>query len=285
MEQSVLNLNLQLTVLDTPFAVNRMARVPQRTGAPLHAHSHMELYYNTEGTSVLKLFDNRQITVDKEHWVLIGQNIRHEEIVYGRCSGYCLEIETDPAGLALLKGLQSAGYLTGREPRQMGAILLRIWQEQTERPPGYSQCCSYLMSLLLLSLFRWCDTGLPKFSGQEDKDRIRTVIDSFFGRVFQSETEEMTPERLAGQLHVSTRHLRRLLQKYYGMSFQQLLLSTRLRFTEDLLLHTGKSVSEICEMCNLSETYLIRNFKEKYGMTPAQYRRQMRNEAQKSNNT
>ncbi|MGM9680461.1 MAG: AraC family transcriptional regulator, partial [Eubacteriales bacterium] len=256
-----------------PVAVNPIVRVPRRSGMPRHAHTYVELYYNTDGTSVIKLDYNRRISVDKDQWVLIGQNVCHEEIVYGRCSGYLLGIETDPAGLALLTGLQSAGCLTGREPRQMGAILTQVWQEQTERSPGYAQCCGHLLSLLLLSLFRWCNAGWTGMPGKEEPERVRAAIDGFFGRVYRCETVELTPEYLAEQLHVSTRHLNRLLQKYYGMNFQQLLLSNRMQFAEYLLSQSEKSVSEICEMCGLSETYLIRCFKEHYGMTPAQYRR------------
>ncbi len=278
MEPRMLNLNQKLTVLNTPIAVNKLRFLSQRESTPNHIHSYIELYCNTEGTSVLKLNFNKQLSVDKDQWVLLSRNLVHEEVVYGRCAGFSLGIETDPRGAALLSGLDKNGYCTGFGERT-GALLNEIVKEYTEHPLGYAEYGGHLLSMLLLELCRCCgsktvdDINEPK----PDPDNIYLIIDSFFNRIFQvefqRESEKMTIEYLAEQLHMSTRHVSRILQKHYGMTFQHMLLATRMRFTEYLLLRTDRSISEICELCELSEPYLIRSFKESYGMTPAQYRR------------
>lgn len=231
---------------------------------------------------MLKMDFNKQVSVDKNQWVLLRRNLVHEEVVYGRCAGFSLGIETDPQGAALLLGKNSQGYCTGFDNQQIGWLLRQIANEHTQHPIGYAEYSNHLLSLLLLNLCRRYDGNIQngKKTEKTDSENIYLIIDSFFNRIFQyklhAEKESLTIEQLAEQLHMSTRHVNRILQKHYGMSFRQMSLATRIRFTEYLLMQTNHSVSEICEICDLSEAYLFRCFKENYGMTPGQYRKMQR---------
>ena len=269
----------KLTVWSTPIAINQILYTSQRQCQPNHLHSYLELYYNTEGSSVLRLNFNKEIVVDKNHWILLNRNIMHEEIVYGRCMGFSLGIETDPAGVSLFPKLLRDGYVLGYS-ETIGDILMQIVDEYNEHPPGYTEYTNHLLSLLMLDLCR--DSGGIVTADRRDcTDPVNQymIIDKFFNRVFLDQAQDLTISDLSKQLHMSTRNVNRVLQKHYGMNFQQMLLSMRMRFAEYQLLQTNRSISEISEQCDLSEPYLIRSFKEFFGMTPAQYRKQNKEES------
>lgn len=272
MQSELLPLGHQLSILKVRLAINELRYDPQRQGQTNHFHSCFELYCNSAGTSLLRLDFSNEITVDKGEWVLLRPRQLHEELVYGRCSGYTLGIESDPLGGSLFERALQDGYVKGVNGR-IADLLSEVARQCREHPVGYAEYISHLLSILMLELCRAC--------GARSNDRIRAaktpenvgqIIDSFFNRVFRSEKEGLSIANLASELHLSTRQCSRILQKYYGMSFGKLLLVTRLRFTECLLLQTERPISEICELCGLSEPYLVRSFKEVYGLTPAQYR-------------
>ncbi len=279
MEPQILNLNRKLTVFGIPIAVNKLHCFSQRQGETNHLHSYIELYYSTEGSFALKLDYSATVTVDKNQWVLLDRNQIHEEVVYGRCSGFNLGIEVAPDQIStLFPGLVRDGFCTAQNGESVGRLLDRIRRENTERPPGYADYSDHLLSMLMIELCRvGKNQSFPKAAREGESgypDSALYVIDTFFNRVFRYENEGLTIDRLAEKLHMSTRNVNRILLKHYGMTFHQMLLSTRMRFTEYLLLQSERSVSEICEICDLSEAYLIRCFKQIYGMTPAQFRKE-----------
>lgn len=72
----------------------------------------------------------------------------------------------------------------------------------------------------------------------------------------------------------SREHLARSLKKYYGTTPAQLIAELRLGYAADLLTSSNLSVTDICFECgfeNLSWFYKL--FCEKFGMTPAKYRK------------
>lgn len=112
-------------------------------------------------------------------------------------------------------------------------------------------------------------------TGSDVTERFRTdVIDNFFEN---RHTENVDEQMLAAELHVSTRQLSRILRKNYGVTFREKLLSARMDHASWLLRTTDRKVSEISETAGYpSEGSLFRHFRSSFGMTPAQYRKKMR---------
>lgn len=288
MEEQILNLNRQLTVFKAPVAVNRLSYSPQRQSRTGLIHSYMVLYYNTMGSCDLRLNFSRKIVLEKGHWALLDRNLLHEETVYGRCSGYCLGIEVESSLIAsLFPALIREGWCeSGSGGESVGWILERIRQENVCRPPGYLDYTDHLLSMLVTELCRASrdrnrDRGRSflKVAPAEmvsRADSVAFVIDSFFNRIFQGERENLTLDALANALHMSQRNVNRILLKRYGMTFRQMLLLTRMRLAEYLLLQTDRPISEIGQLCDLSQAYLTRTFRQIYGLPPAHYRREHR---------
>ncbi len=278
MEQNIYTAEYPLNILEGEVYINCLIYIPERHVTENHLHSYLELHYNTEGeTHFLLDFHDKQI-LRPDEWILIGKNVYHEEAIPESSGGFCLGFEVDGArpGSPLFD-LQNLTCLKSGFDPLVGEIMNRIMLEANERRTGYEDCCRNLLSFLIVHILRILpeqETG--KASGKNHQENLLNSMNDYFNRVFHYEGAGLTINALAENLHVSLRHTSRLLKKYYGMTFSEKLLETKMKFTEYLLKYSDKSVAEISELCGLTDTYLIRSFKKIYHITPAQYRKSYR---------
>lgn len=97
-----------------------------------------------------------------------------------------------------------------------------------------------------------------------------SYIDDYFEHHFPDKAGE---EVLAAQLHMSKRQLARVLEKHYGMGFQEKLLQTRMDHAAWLLRTTRKRIGTIAGAVGYgSESAFYQAFRRHFGITPSQYR-------------
>ena len=104
----------------------------------------------------------------------------------------------------------------------------------------------------------------------------RAIIDTL-ARIEQQYAEELRLSTLAESLGYSQAHLSRLFRQQLGSSFTEYLTRVRLRHVCDMLIHTDQSISDIalaCGFCN--GDYLSARFHAGFGMSPREFRRQVR---------
>ncbi len=83
----------------------------------------------------------------------------------------------------------------------------------------------------------------------------------------------LSVDELADKTGYSRMQLDRLIKKYYNQTPLEFLTTHRIRYAENLLLSTDMSVDEICRKVGYSGfATFSKNFKNKYGVTPLQYR-------------
>ena len=106
------------------------------------------------------------------------------------------------------------------------------------------------------------------------EDSFVGKIDNFFEKNFSRHAGKA---ELARQLHLSERQLLRILQKLYGMGFQEKLINARMDHVSWLLRTTENSVAEIAGCVGYSsESTFFQAFKSHFEMTPQQYRNQFK---------
>ncbi len=84
---------------------------------------------------------------------------------------------------------------------------------------------------------------------------------------------DLSTSAIAKRLNVSKYHLSHFFHLKTGMCLTSYVKETRLKKAEELLLKTGDTVSGISEKTGyMSTAYFCKLFKERYGITPTQYR-------------
>ncbi|MGN0178109.1 MAG: helix-turn-helix domain-containing protein [Monoglobaceae bacterium] len=107
------------------------------------------------------------------------------------------------------------------------------------------------------------------FAGSNlDMERI-----SYLDRVFRSYHEAMSPRLAAEELHISVRQLNRITEKFFGMTFKQKYIQSRMQLAADLLKNIdGITIDTLSQKLNFSSSqHFSRTFKKFYGVCPSEY--------------
>ena len=136
------------------------------------------------------------------------------------------------------------------------------WRELARMEVG--QCAVLLLRMMGLQE----ENASP---GRSERDVTLDIIDNYFE---QNLAKAPGADDLAAKLHISRRHLGRILQETYGMGFREKLLRARMDQAAWLLRHTDKSVSVIAgEVGYTYDSAFRQAFRQRYEMTPQEYRK------------
>ena len=91
--------------------------------------------------------------------------------------------------------------------------------------------------------------------------------------------KKLTMKEIADELYISSRQLDRIVRKRYGKTLHKVIMETRVRTAEQMLLTTDMTVERIGRAVGFSSgAGFYREFSAAYGMTPAEYRRKQKTE-------
>jgi AraC-like DNA-binding protein len=78
---------------------------------------------------------------------------------------------------------------------------------------------------------------------------------------------------IAQRLHISRSYVQKLYKKIFNISYMNDLIHARIRKAQKLLLESNLTIGEIASGCGYqSTTHFVRQFKDKTGVTPSEYR-------------
>ena len=153
-------------------------------------------------------------------------------------------------------------------------LIGEMMREAGTRLPGFREKTSGYFVSLLINLGRYAagvgDEPMPENRTiKVGKIDLRAMLDTyFFGLV-----DFATPERIIDDLHITRRHLSRLMRQYYGMSYVDKINELRCEHAKELLRDNVVPISGVwSEVGYTSQQYFSRVFKKHVGMTSSEYR-------------
>ena len=94
-------------------------------------------------------------------------------------------------------------------------------------------------------------------------------------RIVSNPQKQFSVEEMAINVNLSASHLHKLFKNETGMTAVQYVRHIRLEKARELLENSFLRVKEITNEVGISDqSHFIRDFKDKYGMTPSAYRKQ-----------
>ncbi|HIT63560.1 MAG TPA: helix-turn-helix domain-containing protein [Candidatus Ventrimonas merdavium] len=262
---------------------------------PEHGHNYVEMMYVCQG-QITHVIDGKELVMEQGDLLLLNQHVRHRI----RKAGYediGINFIAQPEFFEipfqmLQKRSVIADFLISilrQESQGAGSYLLfRLNGEQSidnlmenmvrsllQRTPNEDSINQYSMGLVFLYLLNHLDS-LTQSSTYDYHEVVLQAILHYIDVRYK--TASLT--EISGELHQSLSVLSRMIRERTGFTFQELLLRKRLQKAVMLLLESDLTVDEIGAAVGYDNmSYFHRKFKERYGQTPARYRREHREES------
>lgn len=174
-----------------------------------------------------------------------------------------LKVDKDRLFIQQDKFYSAAGILSGID------LALNVI-EQDQGVDAASFVAKYLVTYLKRSGYQSQFSEPLKFQNHNNAhlDRInRYMLDNF--------NQSLTVQKLAEHIHISERHLNRLIKKHFDMSAAKYIEHTKLEQSKIFLSKKDTSVSSVSNQVGYTSSDCFRrSFKRKYGITPQSYQQQ-----------
>jgi AraC-like DNA-binding protein len=259
----------------------------------LHDHDYFELAYLYSGEVTHHLEDERQ-TLRPGDLVFLSPLVLHEMEVQPGSILMNIVIRPDLVSRSTWAALTEArvisDYLNGyqhipgrarrrlffpaaeqSDPQRVRTLLREFAVEATEKKPGWAVVCESMLTAVFAMLSRHVG---PAEHGTGKPDEERLVQDVL---VWVHENyAQATLQKVAGQFRYSPSYLSRLVSRHTGRGLSDIVRDVRLDRTVQLLENSTLPVASIAtEVGFASASHLHALFRQRHGMSPGEYRRQL----------
>lgn len=255
---------------------------------PMHKHNYVELSYVYMG-QMTQIVDGSEITLQEGELMILNQVIAHEIkavgpediiinfIIKPEFFQYIFSLaDTDNSIFNFILNTiytdQSKGeylYYKVSDETSIKETIEKIITELYEPSSISNVTIKLLVGLLLVELTKH-SKNIEVYSADNYEKKLNLDI----LRYIDEHYVEGSLTQIAKQLNQPDYKICRIVKKYTGVTFKQLVQETRLNKTVDLLTKSDLSIADIMESVGYENiTYFYKIFKEKYTMTPNEYRK------------
>lgn len=256
---------------------------------PRHRHNYVELLYMCSGSTTHIINGTQTLVLQTGDLLFLNQAVYHEILpaseqdvgvnfiilpqFFDR-SFRMLEQENVLRDflISTLAGESAfAGYLhiAAHDILPVQNLLENMIWTLLEKKPGVNVLNQTTMGLLLLNLAMFAEDVNRTASGSREESAVFTAL-----KYIESSYKNGTLEEIAAQLHMPPYTLSRMLKHHTGQNFKQLLQQRKLQQAAYLMGNTRLPADAVLESIGYeNSSYFYRKFREKYGCSPADYRR------------
>ena len=240
-----------------------------------HTHACTELFYCLSGEG--QFFIQGQLyPVQPDDLVIVNPQVAHTELSLN--AAHLEYVVLGISGIEVLFGNSDEPYaiLNCREQRErLFSLLHMLLAEADHSLDGYETVCQDLLEVLLIWLVRFSTLSLQlqkttvRAENRECAE-IKRYIDTNY-------RESITLDKLAGMAHLNKYYLSHAFQKEYGISPITYLSRRRIEESKYLLGNTSHTLAQVSELLGFSSpSYFSQCFRKAEGISPNEYRRQVR---------
>jgi len=115
---------------------------------------------------------------------------------------------------------------------------------------------------------------------KKEKEKIRNEkIEKIINFIEENYFKKISINEIANIFKISNSHLSHLFKKETGISLKKYIIEKRLFESEKFLQNGNVKISVIAKRCGFSDiTFFLKKFKEKFGVTPSQYKKMIKKE-------
>ncbi len=152
--------------------------------------------------------------------------------------------------------------------------LLRTLKLESDKDLGYETALRGELSCLFVKLLQLCDNDIYQNGIPDIDERQLKQLRAALQYVKENYQYDISMAEVARECEMSYYSFSRFFSQMTKKSFSEYLLDTRLSYAQKILLSEKSSISEVAAACGFEYvSYFIRRFKQKYGVTPLEYRK------------
>jgi len=245
---------------------------------PSHRHDHEELLIITQGNPVHSLDYSKEV-LQPPVIVYVAQGKVHNFAPDINTGGWVIRFKNELVPNSRFNFysnfLDQINYKLNEDycSTTLNSLCEIMLKEYQEEPINY-QVIKHLLNALLTKLE--ADSKKEYLDGTA-ANRSQMITFNSFLKIL--EFNYMRPDGAdfyAEKLNMSTRNLNLISQSAFGKSVTEIIETRKLIEARNLLLNSGKSISEIgYELGYNEKSYFTRVFRKRTGVTPTEYREQM----------
>lgn len=257
---------------------------------PKHKHNYIEFNYVYEGT-LTEIIDNKKITLKKGELIFLNQHIEHKLeavsendisinfIIKPEFFNYIFSLLDENNIVSkffittLYTNYNKGEYLYFKvsEDEEIQNILEKIIVEIYSENIMNKVSIKLLVALLLVELVR-----KPEDIEIYSVDNFEKILILSVFKYIEDNYISGTLSEISKQLNQPDYKLSKLIKKHTKFTFKELVQDRKLNKAIELLSFESLSVVEVIEIIGYENpTYFYKIFKEKYGVTPNEYRKSL----------
>jgi AraC-like DNA-binding protein len=236
---------------------------------PIGSGDYLFLYLKTPAIFIL---EGKEVLAERNSVIVFSKGTPQEYFAQG--GSYTNDfIHFDVEGERDLRNLPLNTLLVLPPTKQIGKILKEIYLEYISNNSNRSESTDLLLKLLFVKInelvaYKPQDTIL--YGYYDTLLNLRSLI-------YRHPEEKWTVERLSHEVNLSPSYFQRLYKQTFGTTCIADVIACKIQYAKTSLAATGGTVREIASLCGYeNEEHFMRQFKREVGVTPTEYRKQMR---------
>lgn len=242
------------------------------------------LFYVLQGTSEFTI-ENRKYRMDTQDFLVVNADERYSFLAKGNFLAASFIMPYSEISSLLKKNtiyFRCNSVMENNELyNEIRSMLQQIVSTQSSDNINeiYFNSLYYsLMNILTQNFMVGMDDSEMEKQEHKFDDRKRAITEY----IRSNYNKDISLNDLANKLYLSNAYLSKYIKRQFGMSFLEYVNSVRLNYAVSQLLHSDQSVVHIAmETGFASSAALSKAFREKYQMTPTDYRRNWKEQREK----
>ena len=286
------NNTLFATMCPSPEAFYSCLPFESGSKTQLHTHDYLELAYIADGEFRQKIL-GKDITFYKGDFCLIDKNCLHQDYLFnssatilflGIANDMFTEImDENITTKKMISFLQSAlvrqkdlqQYIHFRPGSDTSVLKMENCLSYLVRELSDNEVGSYYIRKgLLFRIFRLLSAEYEFGLSKEQRKTMNWIIFEEVAEYIKLHYNHVTIQDLCDEFHFQEDYFNRLIKSKTGMTYSAYLQQIRLEKAASLLSRSKMTIDEICETVGYrNKGFFYKIFKEKYGVKPAEYRK------------
>jgi AraC-like DNA-binding protein/mannose-6-phosphate isomerase-like protein (cupin superfamily) len=291
-----INNNENVYELDVDFFVNAAIRNPYNLKYiyNYHRHNYIEVIYVYEGT-YKQFINGKKHTLNEGDICILNPNCIHRElniaegdfVIFLCISKHFLDIDMlrdciNKRELIDFFNIESYSKNAPKEYilfKSMGdseikAIIEMIIKENYYKKTGYQ----YIIKGYIVRLFAMLFNNYEEIYVSEDIEKVENSIFYEIDSYIRENVSTVSRSELGDIFFFDPDHINRIIRKNTGKTYSQYLIDIKMEMAGEMIIDSKESINNIIKKLGYSnKSYFYKKFTDKYGVTPNEYRKNIKN--------